>query len=147
MPDHFHDPNPLLNEIDVEFVGKDTTRVQTNYFSRIKDPHANSGSGVERWHDLGFDAAANFHAYGYRWTHDAIEWYADGKLIRTARASESRIPSPDYSPMRIVANTWPVNRQAEEWAGPLDTSVYQTSAKYRWMKFTKGHNCHVESHC
>jgi endo-1,3-1,4-beta-glycanase ExoK len=143
VPDGFFDRQPLHNEIDVEFVGVDTTRVQTNYFSRYFNPAANSGSGVERWHDLGFDAAQGYHVYGFKWTSGAIEWFADGNSIRTAAASETRIPSPDYSPMRICANIWPVNQQAEEWAGPLDTTVYSTKASYKWMRYDAGADCSV----
>lgn len=35
VPSGFHDPNPLHNESDVEFIGKNTWGFQSNYFSRL----------------------------------------------------------------------------------------------------------------
>lgn len=141
VPAGFHDSNPLHNEIDIEFIGKDSRGLQSNYFSRYFDPSANSASGNEQWHKLDFDASSSFHMYTFKWTSSAIEWFVDGKKIRTAWGSKTRIPSPDYSPMRVVANVWPVNKQAEEWAGPLDKSVYSTSAEYKWMTYAEGGKC------
>lgn len=56
--------------IDIEFVGKSTTPMQSNYFSRQNwrvDPNMFAGSGVEANHDLGFDASERFHSYSFRW--------------------------------------------------------------------------------
>lgn len=78
--------------------------MQTNFFSRVKDPKANSGSGNEEFHSLGFNAAKSFHMYGFKWTNSKIEWYVDGKKIRTVFKKQADLPSPDYSPMRVVAN-------------------------------------------
>ena len=48
------------DEIDIEFLGNDTTHVQFNFFVDGK-------GGNEYMHDLGFDASEDFHTYGYRW--------------------------------------------------------------------------------
>lgn len=99
------------NEIDVEFIGKDTTKVQTNYFSRPKIAGANSGSGNEELHDLGFDAAKEFAAYSFKWTHGNIDWFVNGRRIRSAYWQSSRpVPLQSYSTVRFVANIWPVNK-------------------------------------
>lgn len=139
--------NEVHNEIDIEFVGKDTRKFQSNFFSRVKDPHANSGSGAEQMHSLPFDAADSFHAYGIKWTNGYIQWYVDGQIVRHVSAAEAHIPSPQYSTMRILANIWPVNDQAQEWAGPLDHDVYETQAKYTSMSFSSGESCHVRAWC
>lgn len=141
------DRNELHNEIDIEFVGKNTRQFQTNFFSRVKDPYANSGSGVEVMHQLPFDAADNYHAYGIKWTNEYIEWYVDGQQYRSVSATEYHIPSPRYSTMRILANIWPVNDQAQEWAGTLNHDVYETQAKYTSMSFNAGESCSVRSSC
>lgn len=41
-------------EIDIEFVGKNTRMMQTNYFDRFKHEHSSSGTGVEKKHELPF---------------------------------------------------------------------------------------------
>lgn len=136
-----------MNEIDIEFVGKDTTRVQTNFFRRIKDPNANSGSGREQMIDLGFDASKEFHAYAFRWTTEGARWYVDGREVRAIYSRDEPFPDPRYSTLRMRANIWAVNKQAEEWAGPLDHGFDLTSAAYRWMKFVEGSECKVETSC
>lgn len=136
-----------MNEIDIEFVGKDTTRVQTNFFRRIKDANANSGSGHEQMIDLGFDASEDFHSYAFRWTAEGATWYVDGREVRTVSSREKLFPDPSYSTLRIRANIWAVNKQAEEWAGPLDQEFEATSASYKWIKFVEGTECQVESSC
>lgn len=45
------------DEIDIEFLGKDTTKVQFNYFTDGIGNH-------EFLYDLGFDASEEWHTYG-----------------------------------------------------------------------------------
>ncbi|CAI0380594.1 unnamed protein product [Linum tenue] len=53
--------NKSQDEIDFEFVGKDKTVVQTNYYT--------AGSGNrEQIHDLGFDCSDWFHEYIMKWS-------------------------------------------------------------------------------
>lgn len=139
-PPHFHESNPLHNEIDVEFVGKNTRGFQSNYFSRYHDKNANSGSGNEQWHDLDFDTAAGFHKYSFKWTPKGIVWWVDGHQVRSVGVGDG-VPSPNYSPARVVGNIWPVNEQAEEWAGSVDPAMTYSNAKYKWIQYEAGESC------
>lgn len=136
-------------EVDIEFVGYDTTKVQTNFFSRIFDPTANSGSGNEEFHDLGFDASQNFAAYSFKWQPDRIDWFVNGQWIRGVEGGEGKpaIPDPGFSPVRIAGNLWPVNKQAEEWAGELDSSFQETEAQYAWVHYAEGNDCYIKTSC
>ena len=67
------EPNPH-DEIDIEFLGSDTTKVQFNYFVNGVGEH-------EYKYDLGFDASEEYHEYGYRWTSEYIEWFVDGEPV------------------------------------------------------------------
>jgi endoglucanase len=62
------------NEIDIEFLGKDTTCVQFNYY-------INGQGGHEYVYSLGFDAAEEFHEYSFDWSSTSIVWYVDGKAV------------------------------------------------------------------
>lgn len=147
VPAGFHDPNPLHNEIDVEFIGKNTWGFQSNFFSRYFDKNANSGSGNEGWHDLDFDTAAGFHKYSFKWTTSGIVWWVDGVQVRNVWGGNG-VPSPNYSPMRVVGNIWPVNEQAQEWAGPLSPSMTYSNAKYKWIVHEAGDHCGPSNkHC
>lgn len=137
------------NEIDVEFVGKSHNMVQTNFFSRLYDPDANSGSGNEQQHDLGFDATQTWAAYSFRWRKNRIDWWVNDRLLRTQEVYEGgpAVPNPEEVRLRILANIWAVDKSAEEWAGPLDTSFYETSARYLWIRYEPGENCNILNNC
>ncbi len=115
-------PNPW-DEIDIEFLGKDTTGVQFNYF-------VNGQGGHEHWYDLGFDASEEFHEYGFRWKEDSISWLVDGKEVYTVEASaDNPLPS---TPGRILMNYWCGTPDAEGWMGKYE--VNDTTADYQWVK-------------
>ena len=68
------------DEIDIEFLGKDTTKVQFNYY------HDGVG-GHEYVYDLGFDSSLDFHDYGFLWQESAIYWFVDFKCVYSCVAS------------------------------------------------------------
>lgn len=117
---------PQWDEIDLEFLGNDTTKVQFNYYS-------NGAGGHEYVHYLGFDASEAFHEYGFDWQKDAITWYVDGKAIYRAQTD---IPS---SPMKIMANVWNGTGDVfERWCGKLDDSSLPATASYQWIAYDDG---------
>ncbi len=115
------DNNPW-DEIDIEFLGKDTTIVQFNYFTDGVGNH-------EKIYDLGFDATEDFHTYGFKWAKDSITWYVDGEAVYTA---EESIPVTES---KIMMNTWN-GVGVDEWLNEYDGKTPLT-AEYQWVKFTK----------
>ena len=99
------DNNPW-DEIDIEFLGKDTTKVQFNYYTDSKGNH-------EYLYDLGFDASEDFHTYGFDWQADKITWYVDGAAVYTA---DKNIPS---TPGKIMMNVWP-GKGVDGWLKAFD---------------------------
>jgi len=113
------------DEIDIEFLGKDTTGVQFNYFV------AGVG-GHEFWLPLGFDAALAFHDYSIEWLPNAINWYVDGVLKHTVNAGAGvALPS---RPQNIFMNLW-ASTGVNAWTGafvytaPVSAEVRQISYK------------------
>ena len=97
------------DEIDIEFLGKDTTKVQFNYFTNgrgQKDEHVHL-------HNLGFDASQGFHTYGFDWQADHITWYVAGKAVHTVTEN---LPS---TPGKIMMNVWP-GIGVDDWLDPYD---------------------------
>ena len=137
-----YDLNPITNEknpwdeIDIEFLGQDTTKVQFNYF-------VNGVGGHEYMYDLGFDASEEFHNYGFRWAEDYITWFVDDKPVYRLEASEGK-PMPAASG-RILTNYWCGTDEAKGWMGsysnPGDEGPeyewIKTSAKVEWTDSTK----------
>lgn len=113
------DNNPW-DEIDVEILGKDTTKVQFNYFTNGKGEH-------EYMYDLGFDASQGFHTYGFDWQSDHITWYVDGKAVHTVT---NDIPS---TPSKIMMNVWP-GTGVDSWLNAYDGKTPLT-ASYEWVTY------------
>ena len=115
------DNNPW-DEIDVEILGKDTTKVQFNYFTDSKGGH-------EYMHDLGFDASEDFHVYGFEWTESGIKWFVDGEEVHSA---EKKIPT---TPGKIMMNAW-CGTGVDGWLNAFDDSALPLKAEYEWVRFT-----------
>jgi beta-glucanase (GH16 family)/cellulose synthase/poly-beta-1,6-N-acetylglucosamine synthase-like glycosyltransferase len=119
-------------EIDFEFLGRDTTKALLNVYYNPGAPGATYNYGLRGTPvlvDLGFDAAEDFHTYAIEWDVDEIRWYADGRLIHR-RADGRPTPIP-HLPMRLHLNLWPIC--SEELAGPLDTSALPAQAQFKSM--------------
>ena len=117
-------------EIDVEFVGKDTTKLLVNvYYNPGKegDLYNYGYRGTPVLIDLGFDASEDFHEYAMEWEQDEIRWFVDGNLVHV-RSHGRPTPIP-HLPMRLHINTWP--NCSEELAGPMDASALPVRAEVR----------------
>lgn len=114
------DSNPW-DEIDIEFLGYNTTKVQFNYFTNGVGNH-------EFLYDLGFDASEEFHTYGFRWEKDSITWLVDGAEVYTA---SENIPS---TPGKLMMNVWN-GIGVDQWLRKYDGTTPIT-AEYQWARFT-----------
>lgn len=115
------DNNPW-DEIDIEILGKDTTKVQFNYFTDGKGEH-------EYMYDLGFDASEDFHDYAFEWHKDKIVWFVDGKEVYTATEN---IPSTSG---KIMMNAW-CGTGVDSWLNAFDDSRLPLKAEYEKISFT-----------
>lgn len=115
------DQNPW-DEIDIEILGKDPTKVQFNYFTDGKGNH-------EFMYDLGFDASEDFHDYAFEWYEDRIIWYVDG--TEAHRVTEN-IP---VTKSKIMMNAW-CGTGVDGWLNAFDESGIPLSAEYEWIRFT-----------
>lgn len=120
---HTGQPNPW-DEIDIEFLGEDTTKVQFNYY-------VNGVGGHEYMYDLGFDASEDFHTYGFRWAEDYITWFVDGKPVYRVDATESS-PMPSTAG-RMLMNYWCGSSAAENWMGKFENPD-DKGPEYQWVK-------------
>jgi len=118
--------NNPWDEIDIEILGKDTTKVQFNYYTNGQGKH-------EYMYNLGFDASEGFHTYGFDWQPDHITWYVDGKEAHTMWGN---IPS---TPGKIMMNTWPgitTDSGIIAWLNRYDGKTPLT-ARYQWVTYQK----------
>jgi beta-glucanase (GH16 family) len=134
--------NGKHNEIDIEFLGYDTTRVQLNFWTN-DDAYA---AGNEVLLDLGFDAAADFHRYAFKWTARSIAWYVDGTRVYEAFDTPSNpVPKAADSLQKIMMNVWPVDATAAAWAGEFVYAGQPEHGLYDWVRYTAGEECEIGS--
>ena len=114
--------NYIWDEIDIEFLGKDTTRVQFNYYSNGKGGH-------EYWYDLGFDSSEDFHDYGFKWEEDKITWYVDFIPVYAQKAKLGQWG-------RFFINVWAGNESAYNWLGEYQKTDVPLEAAYDYMCYS-----------
>lgn len=112
------------DEIDIEFLGKNTTQVQFNYFK-------NGVGGHEKVINLGFDASTSYHTYAFDWQPNYIKWYVDGQLKHTVTGSPSTLPSHAG---KIMANIWN-GIGVDGWLGAYN-GANPLYAYYDFIKYT-----------
>jgi endo-1,3-1,4-beta-glycanase ExoK len=115
------------DEIDIEFLGRDTRKVQFNY-------HSAGQGGNEKLHDLGFDAADDFHDYGFEWRADFIAWFVDGVEVVRLTEDMTGVPIPTHRG-KIMMNLWTGTPEVEDWLGPF-AFAEPLRAHYKDVRFT-----------
>ncbi|KAH7037092.1 concanavalin A-like lectin/glucanase domain-containing protein [Microdochium trichocladiopsis] len=92
----------VLDEVDWEFLGGKPNWVLTNYF----------GKGEQDWHNGGnltspTSLQTEWHNYTNIWTKDKLEWWFDGKLIRTLTPEQAnKTRNYPQTPMRLSLGIW-----------------------------------------
>jgi endo-1,3-1,4-beta-glycanase ExoK len=117
----FGDPH---DEIDIEFLGKDTRKVSLNAFADGKPFGPVSIS-------LPFDAADAPHLYAFDWSPEKIDWWIDGQRVHRLLASEHALPS---APGRVMMNIWTGSEAQYDWHGEPSFKD-GTSAAYYCVSF------------
>jgi len=70
------------NEIDIEILGKDPSKWQSNIITREGDPSINKQTSSEVIHPFNFDATQEFHLYAIIWTPEYVSWEIDSVEVR-----------------------------------------------------------------
>ena len=112
------------DEIDIEFLGKNTRQIQIASFV--------DGKLTNRFINLGFDAAQKPHLYGFEWLPHRITWFVDNNPIATLDRSTTEIPQ---TPARLFANLWAADHSISNWAGEIKLPS-QTQAHFGFVSFT-----------
>ncbi|KAF3033110.1 hypothetical protein E8E11_002717 [Didymella keratinophila] len=108
-----------LDEIDWEFLGTNTKQCLTNYFGK------GNTSSYDRGKDFEMSAPQDdYHNYTIDWNEDRIEWWLDGKILRTLLYNDA-LGGKNYpqTPMNIRLGVWAGGDVANndpgvvEWAG------------------------------
>jgi hypothetical protein len=114
-------PDPTWNEIDIEFLGKDTTLIQFN-------PWWDWWPNCEPvTYDIPYDAADSFHEYTFEWTPDYIRWTVDGDTYHVFRGDGVELSQ------KIMMNIWISSNT--DWAGPFRPADLPANAQYDYVQY------------
>ncbi|SMH44926.1 family 16 glycosylhydrolase [Azospirillum agricola] len=117
----FGDP---WDEITMGIAGKDTTKLEISYV-------ANGVGHRDTVIDLGFDAAKEFHTYGFEWKPDRIVWTVDGKAVHTATGKPDELPR---LPGRLYLQFW--NGAGDTaWLHRFQYPGKPLTAEIAWVRF------------
>ncbi len=130
--------NGKHNEIDIEFLGYNTSAFQANFWTN-DDTYTR---GHEYIVNLPFDAAQSLHSYGFKWTASGITWYVDGAVVyAVADSAADPTPKTSDSLQKLMVNLWPVDSTATAWAGTFVYPGTALTASYDWLRYTAGESC------
>lgn len=123
----FGDPH---DEIDIEFVGTETTQIHFNYFR-------NGKSIKPATFDLPFDAAARPHLYAFEWRPDGITWFVDGVPYYATEPGDTAIPK---AAGKVMFSAWTGKPGMQAWHGK-PTFRDGAGAQFNCVSFTPlGHD-------
>jgi len=109
-----------LDEIDLEWLGGDTTEVESNYFGK-----GNTTSYTRALYHKVSAPQSGMHTYTIDWDKDSIKWSIDGALTRTLAYADA-LGGQNYpqTPMRVKLGNWDGGSSTSpagtvQWAGGL----------------------------
>ncbi|KAJ2672584.1 putative glycosidase CRH2 [Coemansia sp. RSA 1085] len=122
---------PPSDEIDFEWVGKDTTSVQTMYYYQAHRVVAMPlVFTVDQPNEQ--DLSTTFQNYAIELHEDKVEWFFNGKSIRVLQKENKYFPA---DATRARMGIWD-GSQTSGWAGTVDWSQGQFTAEMQWFNFT-----------
>jgi GR25 family glycosyltransferase involved in LPS biosynthesis len=133
--------NSPKQEIDIEFLGKDTRRMLVNVFYNpgIEGSKLEYGyRGTPTLVDLGFDASRDFHWYEIEWCPTSIRWRVDGEVVYE-RVNWEPTPVP-HLPMQFNLNLW--HSRSRELAGKLNVADLPATAELRALRIYSRPDAH-----
>lgn len=122
--------NGPRQEIDIEFLGKDTSKMLVNVFYNPGPENTKleyGYRGTPTLIDLGFDAAESFHIYEIDWQPSLIRWAVDGEVVYERNIWDPT-PIPNQ-PLQLNLNLW--HSRSKEFAGSLDSAQLPVSTSIR----------------
>lgn len=122
------------NELDIEYLGRYSDRVQFNSMVYLGPPTAPpvaqsvAPTQYPQLATLGFDPSAEFHVYAMEWTPAEARFSVDGQVLHRWSTEIDRLKLP----MNILLTIWASS--AADWAGAIEPNTVPSSADYDWLK-------------
>lgn len=93
----------VLDEIDWEWMGGNTTHTFTNYYGKGNTTVGNRGADFPM-----ANPQEDFHNYTLDWTKERTQWWLDGKMVRQLNFGDALPGGKNYpqTPMNIRIGVW-----------------------------------------
>jgi endo-1,3-1,4-beta-glycanase ExoK len=127
-------PADNWNELDIEYLGRYSDRVQFNTMIYTGPPtqppvlQSVTPTQFPQLVNLGFDPTGDFHVYGMEWTASAARFTIDGVTQHSWNTDISKLKLP----MNILLTIWASS--SADWAGPVAGTPVPTTADYDWLR-------------
>jgi len=122
------------NELDIEYLGRYTDKVQFNAMVYTGPPPAKpvvqsvTPTQYPTVIPVGVEPAADFHVYGIEWTPNDARFTVDGEVKYTWSTNIDRLKLPQNILLTIWASS------ATGWAGAIAPDSAPTKADYDWIR-------------
>jgi beta-glucanase (GH16 family) len=90
------------DEIDIEILGKDPSKWQSNIITREAEPSIKKNTSPEVIHPFAFDATKEFHLYAIIWTPEYVAWEIDSVEVRRDTLGMSRGTHADADQVKFL---------------------------------------------
>ena len=118
-----HTSNSHWNEIDFEWLGNHSDKVQTNLIIQ-------NAWDLPELIDLNLNPHEDFHTYAIEWTNEDVKFFIDDQLIRTVN---NFYADSMYHYQKLMMNIWqPIY---DDWVGEFNPSILPVYAFYDWVKY------------
>lgn len=127
-------------EVDIEVLGKDPNKFQSNIISGFGpgDGMPDRKAYSEQLHDMSPAVNQAYHTYAIEWTPDYVSWQIDGKEVRRTRAGELNKDGRDQvADLRQREQGLRFNLWASEdpgWTGPWNEANLPVYQYINWVK-------------
>jgi len=127
------DKDTLWNEIDIEVLGKDSSKIQTNIITGNRNKRITS----EQVYASGTGLNTDYHTYVIEWTPDYIAWYLDGVEMRRTTPSNDEIGQMEtmIKSESLRFNVW--SDKSVEWVGSINPNKIPSAQYIDYVKVEK----------
>lgn len=125
--------NNPWRELDIEVLGKDNDRFQTNIITGIAEKIIKS----EVFVNVTSNPSTAYHTYTIEWTPDYVSWAYDGAVMRKTEFGDTKKQIEDC---RNIPQSYRFNFWAAEitgWLGEFSESILPRAQFVNWIKYYK----------
>ena len=130
------------NEIDIEVIGKNRDKWQSNIITREGDPAYTGTSTSEAKHDFGYDATEDFHLFAIIWTPEYVAWEIDSVEVRRDTLGMNKGKHADADQVAFLTETetlrfnlWAANSAA--WVGLFTGEELADGPQIQWIDYVR----------